>query len=94
MFQMSKLKEHLLKHFQIKTKEELMNILYGPNFKKSYIPFFTKFLADVRGKILRRQMLAGQKAAVEEQKPKSLTKILPKKRRKTERRKENIKKAI
>ena len=49
MFQMSKLKEHLLKHFQIKTKEELMNILYGPNFKKSYIPFFTKFLADVRG---------------------------------------------
>ena len=38
-------------------------------------------------------MLAGQKAAVEEQKPKSLTKILPKKRRKTKRRKENIKKA-
>ncbi|CAK5116390.1 unnamed protein product [Meloidogyne enterolobii] len=39
-------KEHLLKHFKIKTKEELMNILYGPNFQKSYIASFTKLLAE------------------------------------------------
>nr|CAD2159445.1 unnamed protein product [Meloidogyne enterolobii] len=53
--------------------------------------FFTKFLADVRGKILRRQMLAGQKAAVEEQKPKSLTKILPKKEEKQKEEKKTLK---
>uniref|UniRef100_A0A915NN85 N-acetyl-D-glucosamine kinase n=1 Tax=Meloidogyne floridensis TaxID=298350 RepID=A0A915NN85_9BILA len=40
-------KEHLLKHFKIKTKEELMNILYGPNFQKSYIASFTKLLAEL-----------------------------------------------
>ncbi|CAK5082585.1 unnamed protein product [Meloidogyne enterolobii] len=39
-------KEHLLKHFKIQTKEELMNILYGPNFQKSYIASFTKLLAE------------------------------------------------
>lgn len=42
-------KEHLLKHFKIKTKEELMNILYGPNFQKSYIASFTKLLAECTG---------------------------------------------
>uniref|UniRef100_A0A914KHV9 N-acetyl-D-glucosamine kinase n=1 Tax=Meloidogyne incognita TaxID=6306 RepID=A0A914KHV9_MELIC len=42
-------KEHLLKHFKIKTKEELMNILYGPNFQKSYIASFTKLLAEWLG---------------------------------------------
>uniref|UniRef100_A0A915NRJ0 N-acetyl-D-glucosamine kinase n=1 Tax=Meloidogyne floridensis TaxID=298350 RepID=A0A915NRJ0_9BILA len=40
-------KENLLKHFKIKTKEELMNILYGPNFQKSYIASFTKLLAEL-----------------------------------------------
>nr|CAD2131034.1 unnamed protein product [Meloidogyne enterolobii] len=40
-------KEHLLKHFKIKTKEELMNIFYGPNFQKSYIASFTKLLAEL-----------------------------------------------
>uniref|UniRef100_A0A1I8BTE4 N-acetyl-D-glucosamine kinase n=1 Tax=Meloidogyne hapla TaxID=6305 RepID=A0A1I8BTE4_MELHA len=39
--------EDLHKHFKIKTKEELLNILYGPGFQKSYIASFTKQLAEL-----------------------------------------------